>query len=361
MATTVDPEKPKFIQLRDLIRDQILSGVFADGQTLPTEADFSAQHSVSRVTVRKALDALKKESIITSVRGSGTMVSLRRHAFKGALDMVVLVAPLYSPFFSLFFRHFESTVDRNGTIVIFKQDHARTAMASADFYARFVGKGIRDFVLWPGAGFEGGDLLPRLRGLGLNLVFFDHLFENEYADGVGLHNRDAIASLHAELQRQRCKRVDFIGWDDVPLSSTEERIQGFKAVAGPSDRLHLVSKYGASKGGEDGRPSDFEPAVRALIKKMAAKKDLPDGIITLNGSDLGRTVAQILVEEKLRQIRIGTVDEIAAVPDLSITCYVQPIKKMAEKVFQCLLDQNRLGERWKAGRYAVKGTLKILV
>lgn len=348
---SAEPDKPKFLQLRDIIRDQILAGVFQDGQTLPTEADLCERHRVSRVTVRKALDELKRERIITSIQGSGTLVTLRRDAFQGALDMVVLVAPVYDRFFSSFFAHFEATVDRNGTIVIFKQDTAHTVMGSAEFYGRFLQRGIRDFVLWPGRGFEGEALLPRLRGLGINVVFFDHRLDSAYADSVGLDDRHAIEGLYDDLRRGRgCRRVDFLGWDDVPLSTTTERERAFRAVAGEGERVFLISKY-------QGEP--FAGRVEALIEDLRRARDLPGGFVCLNG-DLGAAAAVALARRGVEGVAVACVDEIAPVAGVPVTCLLQPTKKMAERVFQCLADQNRLGKRWAAGRYLVKGALKRL-
>jgi DNA-binding GntR family transcriptional regulator len=54
------------------LRDAIRNGEFADGQQLPTEEQLAARHSVSRQTVRRAMQDLVSEGIIYRVAGRGT-------------------------------------------------------------------------------------------------------------------------------------------------------------------------------------------------------------------------------------------------------------------------------------------------
>ncbi|WP_279026966.1 GntR family transcriptional regulator [Gibbsiella quercinecans] len=67
--------KPLYKQLEEALKAAISSGEFKPGQQIPTENDLSASWKVSRVTVRKALDALTRENLLTRVSGKGTFVS----------------------------------------------------------------------------------------------------------------------------------------------------------------------------------------------------------------------------------------------------------------------------------------------
>ncbi len=59
--------------LRDAIRDRRLAGDAA----LPPERDIAADLGVSRITVRKALDALAEEGLVRRRHGAGTFVTAR--------------------------------------------------------------------------------------------------------------------------------------------------------------------------------------------------------------------------------------------------------------------------------------------
>lgn len=56
------------------LRDQISEGRLATGETLPGEQKLADTYGVSRVTVRRALDALAKGGLIERRAGSGTRV-----------------------------------------------------------------------------------------------------------------------------------------------------------------------------------------------------------------------------------------------------------------------------------------------
>ena len=64
---------PKYHQLREILRENILS--WAPNQPIPSEAQLCEMFSVSRTTVRKALDHLTYEGLLYRVQGKGTFVS----------------------------------------------------------------------------------------------------------------------------------------------------------------------------------------------------------------------------------------------------------------------------------------------
>ena len=52
------------------LRKQIITGHLAQGNRLPSEAELSAQHSVSRSTIREALRVLESQNLIVTTRGA---------------------------------------------------------------------------------------------------------------------------------------------------------------------------------------------------------------------------------------------------------------------------------------------------
>ncbi len=68
-------ESSKARQVYLVLRDRIAGGHFEGSGALPTEQALSAEHGVSRVTVRRALAALENEGLITRRRGAGTFLS----------------------------------------------------------------------------------------------------------------------------------------------------------------------------------------------------------------------------------------------------------------------------------------------
>ena len=72
--------QPLYQKVRDTILEQITSGKYAPHCRIPSENELSEMYSVSRVTVRKALEALEKDGFLERVQGSGTFVSVPRIA-----------------------------------------------------------------------------------------------------------------------------------------------------------------------------------------------------------------------------------------------------------------------------------------
>ncbi|WP_446720454.1 GntR family transcriptional regulator [Mesorhizobium sp. 131-2-5] len=76
---------PLHIQLADIIRSQIESGVFSAGDQLPTEADLMKQHELSSSTVRQAELALVGEGLLYRRAGKGR--SLPSVTFAGTCSL----------------------------------------------------------------------------------------------------------------------------------------------------------------------------------------------------------------------------------------------------------------------------------
>ncbi|MDR0921246.1 MAG: GntR family transcriptional regulator [Lactobacillales bacterium] len=70
----VQRTKVLYIEIANSIRSDILSGRYPVGELLPTEIEFEELFSVSKITVRKAIDLLVNENYVSRKSGKGTMV-----------------------------------------------------------------------------------------------------------------------------------------------------------------------------------------------------------------------------------------------------------------------------------------------
>lgn len=66
---------PLYHQLYVLLREKIFSGTYADGSLIPTEKELEKMFGVSRITVKRALDELAGEGLVSRQRGRGTTVT----------------------------------------------------------------------------------------------------------------------------------------------------------------------------------------------------------------------------------------------------------------------------------------------
>ncbi len=68
---------PLYQQLQRALRSAISKNVLAPDEALPPERDLADDFSVSRITVRKALDGLVSEGLLIRRQGAGTFVAAR--------------------------------------------------------------------------------------------------------------------------------------------------------------------------------------------------------------------------------------------------------------------------------------------
>ncbi|MBY7144546.1 GntR family transcriptional regulator [Virgibacillus sp. NKC19-3] len=72
-----DDAIPLYVQLKRLLRSQILNGEFKEMDLLPSETQLMKQYQITRTTIRKAIAELKQEGLVQQVHGKGTFVRLR--------------------------------------------------------------------------------------------------------------------------------------------------------------------------------------------------------------------------------------------------------------------------------------------
>ena len=68
---------PLYLQLADILRQQINEGRITTGEALPSERELSLSVGISRVTVRKSIETLLREGMLSRRHGSGTFIAPR--------------------------------------------------------------------------------------------------------------------------------------------------------------------------------------------------------------------------------------------------------------------------------------------
>lgn len=68
-------EKPVYVRLRETIADAILSGLYRDGEPLPSVRAFAAEQAANPLTVAKAYQGFQDEGLIVVKRGVGMFVA----------------------------------------------------------------------------------------------------------------------------------------------------------------------------------------------------------------------------------------------------------------------------------------------
>lgn len=71
-------KEPLYIQLRNIIKQNIEDGIWEEGAMIPSEKELAEKYEVSRVTVRKAISKLVDDKYLIRRAGFGTMVYRNR-------------------------------------------------------------------------------------------------------------------------------------------------------------------------------------------------------------------------------------------------------------------------------------------
>lgn len=74
-ALQFDQSNPLYIQIKEHLRSRILEGIYSPNQKMPSESEMMEALSVSRITIRQAINDLQSEGMVFKVHGKGTFVA----------------------------------------------------------------------------------------------------------------------------------------------------------------------------------------------------------------------------------------------------------------------------------------------
>lgn len=335
-----------YITLKNDIMRKIYDGIYKDGDIIPSERILSDNYKMSRDTVRKALELLEKDGIIHRRLGKGTVVSLNKQSYNGSLDTIALVAPAQRRFFATFIDYFQKMADKHNSLVVFVQQSEHEPIKDTLF--KLLLNNIHNVVIWLDYETISVEYIQRLRGLGMNIVFFDITVNSQYADCVCLDNRDAISSLYNYVASKSKMGTAYITRENTNPSSYKERERVFQDLS----PLGIVWCF----------PWDYKNYIVNKTDKFTFdyfyRTYKPHNVICSDG-ELGTALKKSLIENKINDVLLVSLDDFEDCEELGITVYKQPYDRFAEKVFYCLMEQNFNYLNWKADIYRIKGRLII--
>ena len=334
-------EEQLYRKVKSEICRQIYDGVYADGDRIPSERKLSEDLGVSRVTVRKALQLLEEERIISRVQGSGTRVSMYYGARKGDMGIITLVASAQNEFFSNFMEAFQNEAEQWDSLVLYKQKSEKMSMEKCLY--QIYEKGLRNVVMWTEQIGRNEEAFRILKGLGLNLVLFDEVVGGSYADSVCLDNADAVERLYKKLKQEGCQNIGYVGWNDNGIGSLRVREETFRKLE-PAGKMQYV-------------PYEYHNRLQFLstdlISGIHDSLKECDGIIYAVG-ELGVVFESYAKTQGVVRCA-GAVGETAGTKEQKIYAVAQDYTEMAKQIFRCLQRQNCPEDNWSASSYYIRG------
>lgn len=75
LSVSLTSGEPIYAQLKEQIKNQILTGQLQHGELLPSIRNLAQSLKISVITTKRAYDELEQEGLVASVSGKGTFVS----------------------------------------------------------------------------------------------------------------------------------------------------------------------------------------------------------------------------------------------------------------------------------------------
>ena len=110
----------KYHTLKELLKNDILSGVYQPGDKMPSENQLVQEYDLSRHTVRKALSILEEEGYIIAVHGKGTFCTERALHKKESKNIAVVTTYISDYIFPRLIQGINSVLSKDGYSIIFK-------------------------------------------------------------------------------------------------------------------------------------------------------------------------------------------------------------------------------------------------
>lgn len=327
-------------EVKEKICRKIFDGTFPEGEKIPAERTLAEMLGVSRITVRKSLELLEQQGLITREVGSGTRVQLPGHGTPSEMDMIVLVAPSQNPFFSDFIRHFQAYGQQHDIMILYAEKPRAETLEESIY--RFYSRRLQNVVIWAENTPIDRERFKRLRALGMNMVFFDTDAGIPYTDCVTLDNRDAIHRLCRQMREKGAGTISYIGWEGGPEYSITQREQALLQ----EENTEIFCRIPWSERAD---------AVGVLQQKFEASAGSLPKALLMSDRESGEAAARALLNLGIRDRLLGSVDEFPEAAEFNSCICKQDIKETIEEIYACLKEQNERPMEWKARTLLIPG------
>lgn len=217
-----------YMEVYKKIKEDIILGKYPAGSLLPTEMELADAFFVSRITIQKAMQLLKKEGYISRTPGRGTFVEtiptkphqhtigliLCNIAYSFGLNILMVV---------------ERTAAAHGYHVIFKNsiDSLQEETKAINDLVAF---GVEGIIIQPVHSEFYNETLVKLHFRKFPIVLVDRYFAGFNIPSVSTNNFEAAQAVTQYLFDKGHERIGFLCSPQANTSSVQERLDGFSSM-----------------------------------------------------------------------------------------------------------------------------------
>lgn len=228
MKISVNPDNavPLHVQLLNQMRHLILSGEWAPGSRLPSEADLQRDLRISRGTIRQALKNAAIEGLIERVPSKGTFVAQPPPCDAPSHTIGYITSDFLSDFQHQVLRGAEQAARAKGFRLLFSSSN-QDVNTENQLLQQMIADQVSGIVIWP----VFGDSPPRLLlELGKQceppLVLMDRTLRGLACDSVTSDNYAGAYAATEHLVQLGHERIVFMTRPLLQLSTIADRLTG---------------------------------------------------------------------------------------------------------------------------------------
>lgn len=266
--------EPIYREIARTLAAAIDEGRYPAGSRLPAETTLSRQLGVSRGTLRQALDLLRREGRIESIRARGNFVRspTARQPSERRRVVGVVVPSVAKPYVNELLAGIEDELHGRGYSMIVGSSGATRAQ-QAGRVDRILAEGASGLIAYPIDYEPDPELFERLAREGLPIVLVDrHLvgydFDAVLPDNVG--GAFAVVSHLIELGH---RRIAFVATDNLATTSVAERLQGYQqallAAGIDLDQQLIFARLPVARAWPQGRRAPARENVAAIARFLS--------------------------------------------------------------------------------------------
>lgn len=213
-------------------RKQITEGHLKPEERLPSEDELAAQYSVSKITVKKALEMLKEDGLIHRVQGRGTFVCgvadiMIPSAKKSDRRMIGLVLEHVSSSFGLeMMYHIDRLLDARGYKLCTRFTYGSIDKETEEINT-LLSMNIDGLIIMPCHDSHYNMTILKLILEGFPVVLVDKRMHGLPVSSVCTDGREAMRLLVHHLKERGCENAALMTIDPASTSSLGDRTEGF--------------------------------------------------------------------------------------------------------------------------------------
>jgi GntR family transcriptional regulator, arabinose operon transcriptional repressor len=333
---------PKYQQIIDTIKTDILSGRYQPGQKLPSEAGLLKRFGTSRITIGRALRELQQAGLIQRRPGSGTYVASASSDDSGLLFGLLVPNLSDTEIFGPICQGMSEAPQARKNALLWGNIAADPSVKDEQTWLlckQYIAKKVAGVFFAPlertPASNETNDrVISALEMARIPVILLDRCFlpypKRSRHDLVGIDHRRAGYMITEHFLEVGCRRIAFVGYSNS-ASTVAARIAGYREalfVAGvPVDPALVQRLHG-----------DDESEIKRVMDMLG-----PDAIIGANDRTAGHLMHNLirLNYRVPEDVRIAGIDDVAYANLLPVplTTVHQPCREIGVAAVAAMLER----------------------